>query len=44
MVTSFTCSADGCPNEGVEYFLTDAHAVTTCGGCGVVLEGVAVNE
>jgi hypothetical protein len=44
MVTSFTCIVDGCPNEGVEYRLTDAHPVTTCGGCGIVLEGVSADE
>lgn len=44
MITLFTCFADGCPNKDVEYLLTDANAVTTCGGCGVILQGVAVNE
>ena len=44
MVTKFVCVVADCPNENVEYLLTDALPVTTCGGCGIVLQGVAVNE
>jgi len=44
MVTKFICVADDCQNKNVEYLLTDALPVTTCGGCGIVLNGVVVNE
>lgn len=44
MVTKFVCVVADCPNVDVEYLLSEALPITTCGGCGIVLNGVVVNE
>ena len=40
----FICENAECPQTGVEFVLTDPQRITTCGGCGEILEGVTVDE
>jgi hypothetical protein len=40
----FICENETCEQVGVEFVLTDPQRITTCGGCGVILEGANVDE
>lgn len=35
----FICSNEACEQAGIEFVLTDPMSVTTCGGCGEILNG-----
>lgn len=40
----FICENAECPQADVEFVLTDPQRITTCGGCGTILEGTNVDE
>lgn len=44
MTKLFICTQTDCPNNGVEYRLTDPMPITICGACKSVIDGVEVNE
>jgi ribosomal protein S27E len=40
MITVFTCTADKCPNQNIEYKFEDAPKTVICGGCGTEIWGL----
>lgn len=44
MTKLFICTQTDCPNNGVEYRLTDPMPITICGGCKKILEGVEIDD
>lgn len=44
MLKKYVCENSECPQGSIEITLFDPAPITTCGGCGTILEGVGVNE
>ena len=40
----FICSNEECSQFEVEFVLTDPMAITTCGGCSIILEAQEVDN
>lgn len=40
----FICENETCDQVGEEFILTDPQNITTCGGCGIILQGEPVDE